>query len=73
MRRAVMRTSATISRPSSRTSSAPSLGLGDVVARDVQPEALALEAAAVAEVDLEVELDAVLDACQARMLVIPCR
>ena len=36
------------------------LRIGDVVARDVQPEALPLEAATVPERDIEVELDPML-------------
>ncbi len=60
MVRAVMRTSPTISSPSSRTSSAATLGVGDVAVRDVQPEALTLDATTVAEVDLEIDLDPIL-------------
>ena len=38
-------------------------GIGDVVAGDVEAEALSLDAAPVRELDLEVELDPVIHAC----------
>ena len=60
MRLCRIRTDPTISRRRSRDEVIGERIVGDVVADDVQAEVLALQAAAVAELDFEIEHDALL-------------